>query len=146
MRVNISVAAVITAIVSIYLCSSQNATAQNSPWSGAYIGGSLGYMESNIGWVYHDPAGGFADRPIKDQDDKSGILGLHAGYQFQFGQLVLGAEAGYTVNLSDNFGSSSCFNPAFNCEASVDSVATIGPRIGWAPSNQWMLDAVCEVA
>ena len=111
-------------------------------WTGLYIGANAGWVDSAIGWVYHDPTGGAADRPLCggvgcDITQTSGIYGVHAGYQYQFGSLVLGLEFSLSKPAS-NGGSKPCFNAAVTCSAETDYLATLGPRLGWAVSN-WMV-------
>lgn len=111
-------------------------------WTGLYIGGNAGWVDSSIGWVYHDPAGRFVDRRLCggagcDISQTSGIYGVHAGYQYQFGSLVLGLEVSLS-KLASNGGSKPCFNAAVTCSAETDYLATLGPRLGWAVSN-WMV-------
>ncbi len=50
----------------------------SSDWTGAYAGGQLGY--ANV-----KPSGGIAD-------GENGTIGLHAGYDYDFGSWVVGGE------------------------------------------------------
>ena len=58
-------------------------------WTGFYVGGSAGY-----GWledVDYAPPPGFPN-PLYDQGDDY-VFGGHAGYLYQYGNFVVGAEA-----------------------------------------------------
>ena len=60
-------------------------------WSGAYIG-------FNVGGIWHEvnrtfPTDPFANISNHSTSDSDGILGFHAGAQWQWGAWVLGAEA-----------------------------------------------------
>ncbi|ABA78873.1 outer membrane beta-barrel protein [Rhodobacter sphaeroides] len=56
-------------------------------WSGFYVGGQLGY--------------GKVDTNIDDLDGNGAIGGLHAGYRYDFGRAVVGAELAYDVTNID---------------------------------------------
>ena len=117
-------------------------------WGGLYIGASAGWMGSYFGWTYHDPSGAVVDRPIGKQSTDSGVFGGFIGLQHQVGQLVIGVEASLNgMGNGNNFGSTSCTNPAFNCQARNDGyLLTLGPRLGWAPSEKWMIYGTGGVA
>ena len=59
----------------------------SADWSGFYVGGQLGYgdVSSNIAGV----------------DGNGAIGGLHAGYRYDFGQFVAGAELAYNGSNID---------------------------------------------
>jgi opacity protein-like surface antigen len=64
--------------------------APSADWSGPYVGGQLGYGSLSL----DDGAAG--DLLGIEEDDESGALyGLHAGYMFDFGRLVAGAEVDF---------------------------------------------------
>lgn len=104
-------------------------------WSGLYIGASVGWVSLN------DVNFRFEHAPIVQQpgDADNLILGGHIGIQHQWGQIVVGLEASYSGVPSDNDPAKGiCTNPSYDCNVYFRQLFTIGPRLGWAPSNQWM--------
>ena len=103
-------------------------------WSGAYVG-----IES--GWDWDHFKGTF--EPVNEKfswnRDAMGV-GLYAGYQHQFGSIVLGAEINFLGNEFDlhenpvpsSATSGNCPNTNFNCTGRVNNAITIGPRLGVA--------------
>ncbi|MEQ9259567.1 MAG: outer membrane beta-barrel protein [Roseovarius sp.] len=91
-------------------------------WTGFYVGGMAGYGEL-------DPNSNAANLIQPDSDDA--VYGLLAGYNYQFSnRFVLGIEADWaSANMSST---TPCFNPAFNCNAGMDSIATLRARAGVA--------------
>src|SRR5437762_631419 len=64
-------------------------------WSGAYLG-------VNAGAVWGDVNGSlpfFAGAPFNVNLDPQLLLGVHGGYQHQFGNIVAGVEVGYSSTL-----------------------------------------------
>ena len=88
-------------------------------WSGFYAGFQLGgaSLESN------------SSAATLIQPDSGGVVGgIHAGYNFQFDNFVLGVEGDLlATDLSDT---TSCFNPVFNCEAGADWMGSARVRAG----------------
>ncbi|MEM8538794.1 MAG: outer membrane beta-barrel protein, partial [Pseudomonadota bacterium] len=78
-------------------------------WTGFYAGGQLGY-------------GRLDSSSIEDSDDPDGALyGVHAGYNYDFGNLVLGGEVDYDLtNIEVDTPSSD-----------VDSVARAKVKLGY---------------
>ena len=105
-------------------------------WSGLYGG-------VNAGWMSTDVEGNFA--PLNPAfrykaDPSDGIFGLHGGYQHQFGNIVVGVEAGYSW-VGDDEGrtiggglAGSCGFVAGTqaCTARVKDLWQVGGRLGWA--------------
>ena len=56
-------------------------------WSGFYLGGQLGY--------------GDVDTDVEDYDGNGAIGGVHAGYRYDFGRAVVGAELAYDITNID---------------------------------------------
>lgn len=111
------------------------AEAQGS-WGGLYIGASAGWMGSDIDWTYPNNS-----KPDAIEFD-AGLLGGHVGIQTQWNQFVLGIEASFSGTGAfggNDFSGGSCPNPAFSCEGRVANLFTVGPRLGWAPNNSWLL-------
>ena len=127
----------------VMLASTTMATAQQR-WSGVYVGASAG-------WQWTDYASSLQGFPGNNVNDvfSSGIAGLHVGIQHQMGNLVIGLEGSYSgtggSGFSDGTNSptgdclgASLINP-FTCQAKLTSLFMIGPRLGWSPSDQWLL-------
>lgn len=98
----------------------------SSDWSGFYIGGHLGGGKSIIDWTYD--LGGTADH------EGDGVLGgAQAGYNFQSGAWVFGAEA--DISASGIEGDTDCPNPAFTCSSDAQWLSTVRARIGYSFDN-----------
>lgn len=79
-----------------------------SDWTGFYAGAQVGYGKSKS--------------PAFSQDIDGAVYGVHAGYNYDFGQYVLGGEVDYDkTNISDAAGSG----------IELDSVARLKLRAGY---------------
>jgi outer membrane immunogenic protein len=109
-------------------------------WSGIYLGVNGGWAKQDHDWAFHPPFG--TVNQSFSLDRSSGVIGLHAGLQKQFGQWVLGAEFAYNW-LGSEFARHTGFGVDFSsfADARAKEVWTAGPRIGWAPSPTWMIFA-----
>jgi outer membrane immunogenic protein len=125
-----------------WLGTSGAASAQMFNWTGFYVG-------ANAGWISSDFKGTFpnlvAGSEFTTGRSNQGVAGFYGGYQFQNGNWVIGAEAGFDVPLSSKFasrvgtGSSICaYTPPAACEARLDSLFRIGGRLGWA-FDRWLV-------
>lgn len=96
---------------------------RSTDWTGFYAGGQLGY-------------GRIKSDSIADADDPDGaIYGVHAGYNYDFGSIVLGGELDYdATNISAE-------DPAFD----VDSVARAKLKLGY-DAGQFMPYVTAGVA
>lgn len=82
-------------------------------WTGFYLGGNLGYQWGQVTNSTADPAGG--------------LFGVQTGYNWQSGQLVVGAETDLQVSNADDTASSrKFFNSWFG---------TARGRLGYAMNN-----------
>ncbi len=91
-------------------------------WSGFYAGAHVGYGEAQVDGEYGGD--GFGLNP-------NGILGgLHAGYDFQLGSFVIGAEGDFS--LADWSDETSPGVGAATVSADVDWLATLRARLGLA--------------
>jgi outer membrane immunogenic protein len=82
-------------------------------WTGPYLGATLGYQWGSVGGLGNQP-NGF-------------IGGIEGGYNWQFGQFVLGAEADLTLSGADDvFAAFKFSNPWFG---------TVRGRAGYAFNN-----------
>ena len=96
--------------------ASNEANAQTINWSGFYVGGDLGYGGSRFKSTISQPG--------EDKTAKGFVGGVHAGYNWQMGSLVLGGEVdfsatGISTNISDN-------------HFKTDVLASLRGRLGFA--------------
>ncbi len=107
-------------------------------WSGLYIGASIGYQSTDVSWNWVN-----APAVNESVSHDSGIMGVHAGLQHQWGQLVVGVESSISNTRPFDYGygdATVCnVNAGFNCSARLQHLVTIGPRLGWAPNHQWLV-------
>jgi outer membrane immunogenic protein len=104
-------------------------------WSGIYLGVNGGAAWGDVDWAYAPPDPGLT------RNISGGLFGMHAGIQHQWNQIVLGIEASYSGSLGgdiDGRGPDSLF-PSEDAYARANSVFTIGPKIGWAMTRDWLL-------
>jgi outer membrane immunogenic protein len=102
-------------------------------WTGIYGGGYIGGM-----WAKTDNDFVFPPPASWQQSASVGIAGGIVGVQYQWGNLVLGAEGNAGWALSNGMGTASC-NPATACAAgttitatSPNAISSAGGRAGWA--------------
>ena len=104
-----------------------------SDWSGVYFGLSSGYEWSSIRGSFPDAGTNFGT-----VNYDTGIVGAHLGVQHQFGSIVLGVEGNWMSTFVDTQKNNTCpIGGTSFCGARLDSVLTIGPRVGWA-AGHWM--------
>jgi outer membrane immunogenic protein len=110
---------------------------QPQNWGGFYFGAQAGWAWADIDSTFVNAAGtslGLSD----STDHGTAIYGGQIGLQHQFGNIVLGVEAGVASAFqNDDGGDVSCPNPARTCTKRFDDVLTIGGRLGWA-MGKWM--------
>jgi opacity protein-like surface antigen len=71
----------------------------SADWSGPYVGGQLGY-----GRLSADDNDDTTDLLLEEDSYNGAIYGLHAGYRFDFGRIVAGAELdfdGASIEVDD---------------------------------------------
>lgn len=91
-------------------------------WTGFHAGAMVGYGEL-------EPNSSAANLIQPNSDDA--VYGIFAGYDYQFSnRFLIGVEADWA--FSDMSSTVPCFNPAFNCNAGMDSMATVRARAGMA--------------
>lgn len=119
----------------------EKAEAQGS-WSGIYIGANAGWAGQDFDWAFNPPIPMAAHQAYSLSQD-SGIAGGQIGIQHQWGQIVLGVEAAFSGRFGDSDAKEIGFgnNLAFDSSVRMGPIFTIGPRLGWAPSRQWMIYA-----
>lgn len=104
------------AVLAFGLAGVTAASAQSGPaiWSGLYVGAHAGYGEA-------------VDEP-DPFDVGGGLIGMHAGYNYQMGQVVLGIEGDYTGTDFDD----TATVPGARVTLEVDDIASIRARLGYA--------------
>ena len=97
-------------------------------WGGLYFGIHAGYLRSDADWTFTAAPG-----LIHSSSQDGATAGIQVGLQHQFGNAVIGIEAGLTSSLNPwNFNDVIAFNPAFIGEHRVDNILTLGARLGFA--------------
>lgn len=105
-------------------------------WTGFYVGANAGWAGTNFDWAFNPPIPAAPNQAF-GLSTSSGIFGLHAGAQGQWGQWVLGLEFAY-LWPTDSWASHSGYGVGASfAEARLRDVWTLGPRIGWA-NNNWL--------
>ena len=106
-------------------------------WSGLYGGVNAGGAWGDLKWDSVD------FNESVNRSISGGIFGLHLGIQQQWGSLVLGLEASYSGALGGDIDGRGPDIPTwaatFDNYARVNSIYTIGPRVGWALSRHWLI-------
>ena len=104
-------------------------------WTGVYVGGNLGASANSVSWSYFNLAN---PTQTLTRDFTAFSYCVQADAQIQMGQFVLGAELGYSGSKDSGKGPDApAFAANFDTTARVQSVLTIGPRLGWA-FNNWL--------
>lgn len=120
------------------------ASAQNYNWTGLYVGGNAGRANTdyNQGWVFAlgGPPTGPGTRVTPSLDEYA--FGGQIGFNYQMGSIVVGVEAATSGVSGDGYTSRSATNGStFTSELRMSNIVTVGGRLGWAPTNQWLLFA-----
>jgi outer membrane immunogenic protein len=106
-------------------------------WSGLYLGGHVGYGEAEFrgGSLDFSPTSS-DDVPLQDLTAKGALVGLHAGYNWQVGMVVVGVEG--DVSATPGWNARRC-RPADTCAVTdghvygqLDALASIRGRLGIA--------------
>lgn len=111
-------------------------------WSGVYVGASLGGHQTD----YSARLVGFPANSVGGEHSDA-IAGGHMGVQHQLGRLVVGVEGSFSGSFSDFGGLTSGTTPpcgllaGLSCRAGLHDVVTLGPRLGWSPSDAWLIYA-----
>jgi len=106
-------------------------------WTGIYGGFNAGWSRTNYDWAFNPPVAGGAHQAYSLDTDR-GVVGVHAGYQHQFGAVVVGVEGSYQLGtgnwaIENGYG----INPAIDSYARMSHLFTVGPRLGIA-AGHWM--------
>jgi len=105
-------------------------------WAGFYVGGQVGDAWAHADYV-HTSTSGFAE--AFNFHPKSGIGGIHAGMQRQWGNWVLGVEGSFNLTRLDERLTSVPKAPVFKT-FELDDIATIVGKAGFA-ANNWLIYA-----
>jgi outer membrane immunogenic protein len=102
-------------------------------WTGLWVGADFG-GEWNSQKAFWPNSVGIVNF---NHSSSQGVGGLHFGGQYQWSNnFVLGGEVAWFSSFNDTMVAgtplSGCPNAAFTCQAGVESVVTIGPRLGYA--------------
>jgi outer membrane immunogenic protein len=104
-------------------------------WTGFYVGVNAGGAWNRSNWVDHDDP---TLMPAFDTNGRSFVGGGHVGYNYQFGQIVLGVEGDFQF-LKLN-GTGQCSNVAGTvCNTKQDSLGSIRGRVGYAGIDRTLL-------
>ncbi len=115
-------------------------------WSGAYVGFSIGAVWTDVDRFYPNlNAVGFPASTYSSSGDDV-IFDVHAGWQWQWGQWILGAEVGYSGGAKEMVSTVALPNPPFNGAGApgltaynkITNLFTVGPRLGFA-WDRWMI-------
>lgn len=105
-------------------------------WAGFYVGGQVGDAWTHADYV-HTSTSGFAE--AFNFKPKSGIGGMHAGVQGQWGNWVFGIEGSFNRTGLDERLTSVPKAPVFKT-FELDDMATIVGKAGYA-ANNWLIYA-----
>ncbi len=96
-----------------------------SNWSGFYLGLNAGYGFGKSNW----------DAPAVSPSPKGGLFGVTAGYNFQTGTWLWGAEGDFDISTMK--GSATCSGTG-TCDTKNSWLATVRGRLGYAGWNNWL--------
>lgn len=115
-------------------------------WAGFYAGGNLGYGWATASATVTGPAGLSADA---SEDLNGGIFGLQAGYNWQFGQWVVGVETDIQATSQKASQTVTCATCGAGVTATRDSklpwFGTTRLRAGYA-FDRWLVYATGGLA
>lgn len=101
-------------------------------WTGFYLGAHVGYGWAKTDWSFPGGATSFASH------DTNGFLaGGQIGFNYQFGQWVLGIEA--DGSWTDMNNSTGCLLAPISCSTDVKWMALVTGRLGWAAWDRALL-------
>jgi outer membrane immunogenic protein len=111
-------------------------------WTGSYIGVGAGWMRDEADAFWPNATPGLV-RGFSHSQDR-GVGTLFTGANYQWGQFVIGYEGAGIVpfdgeRLSAGTPNTGCPNPAFTCQAGIRNLYTLGGKLGWAPTDYWLI-------
>jgi outer membrane immunogenic protein len=107
-------------------------------WTGFYIGGHVGWHQTEKDWGHADPFFPWVGSRGHDSDGFLG--GGQIGFNWQTGALVIGVEGQFSWTDSDHrrhCGTDPIFFGEIHCGHNVDWYATAAVRLGYAAAN-WL--------
>ncbi len=124
--------AVLAAAALLAAAGASNALAQSAanPWTGPYLGASVGTGSAKTVWSSAD---------FNSFETKGGraLGGLQGGYNFQTGSIILGVEGDYM--FSNLKGSTDCPGGGVTCASDTKGLGSLRGRMGWAIAPPAML-------
>jgi outer membrane immunogenic protein len=113
----------ITALIGAFTAPTASAQTSASPWSGPYLGASVGTGSAKTIWSSAD---------FNNFESKGGraLGGVQGGYNYQNGSIVFGAEADYM--FSSLKGSATCPSGLVTCGSDTKGLGSLRGRLGWA--------------
>jgi outer membrane immunogenic protein len=110
-------------------------------WAGLYVGGSVGFGRGDITHIHtaleeeYETGETYSESRASDDRLKGAIYGAHLGYNWQFGHVVAGLEAG--IN-GTNIEGSEPIGEGQTVKTELDWYATTVARLGYAEGS-WLL-------
>lgn len=84
------------------VAAAMSGAAQAQDWSGLYVGGNIGTANRETEWTDVDGDWGSVGDVVTSDDVDATAFGAHVGYNWQFGDWVIGAQGGVTyADLSE---------------------------------------------
>ena len=104
----------------MFICLAQTAAAGERSWTGFYLGGHGAYLSSDTS---------YPGSTAPSQSLDGALLGLQAGYNWQMGSIVLGAEADISFGNIKDFVRDGNF---LSYNGKVDALGTVRGRLGYS--------------
>jgi len=101
-------------------------TCAGGPFSGAYVGGSVGYLKHEGSFHNKDVGEGFGW--TVDDDDSGVLYGIYSGYNIQCDRFVFGLESDFNGGNTESVWTESCCGIEFKSE--LDWLSTSRARLG----------------
>lgn len=109
-------------------------------WGGLYLGGNIGGAWSDADWQYINPAG---PAGAVSRDPSGPVYGIHGGIQHQYNRFVIGIEMSHSgpafSRIEDRGQDAPAFAAVFDSTVRLHNVFTLGPRLGFAVADRWLL-------
>jgi outer membrane immunogenic protein len=100
-------------------------------WTGLYLGGQVGYGFGESSGT-QNAGGTFFPVVPYDLDPRGALAGVHAGFNYQIGAVVLGAEANLEAANLHGDTSFPAFDQTYFFHVKADTLASVRGRLGWA--------------
>ena len=103
-------------------------------WTGFYVGANAGYAFGSYKTTGYNIV---AILPGRQPHTSGGLFGAQAGYNYQIGQVVIGAEADFDfANVKGSYAQAVLGNPnALNVSGKLNNIGTLKARLGYAFNN-----------